>query len=149
MTENLQKWKWGGLLNAGYANEFQEGYIEVTPDAGIPFRRERFSDIQDIVSGSLSLTNSQYIDFMSWYKYDIRQGTLPFLMPDCRIKKERVARLTINKPQFNRTSNRWTVALTITFDSGIFYFDRVLVANTLRPLEVNGKLLTAGVKRYL
>ena len=145
----MEKWTWGNILNEGYQNEFQEGYIEVTPDAGIPFRRERFSDIQDIVSGTISLIDKDYLDFMSWYKVNIRQGTLPFEFYDCRVKQDRIARLTINKPQFNRYSNRWNVSITITFNSGTFYLDRNLVCNELRPIEANGKILTVNVKRYL
>lgn len=146
---DLPKWEWGCLLNEGFQNEFQQGYIEINPDAGTPYRRLKFSDIQDIVSGSLSLVDSDYIDFMSWYKCDIKQGTIPFIFYDCRVKKDRIVRLTINKPQFIRYSNRWTIPVTIIFDSGIFYVDKVLVANSEIPLEANGKLITAGVKRYL
>lgn len=146
---DLPKWKWGCLLNEGFQNEFQEGYIETTPDAGIPYRRLRFSDIQDIVSGSLSLVNNDYLDFMSWYKFDIKQGTIPFIFYDCRVKKDRTARLTINKPQFIRYSNRWNIPVTITFNSEVFYFENVVVANTLKPIEANNKLIIANTKRYL
>lgn len=145
----MERWIFGSLLNNSFSNEYQEGYIEVTPDAGIPFRRERFSDIQDIVSGNLSLINQDYIDFMSWYKYNIKQGTIPFLYYDCRVEEDRVARLTLNKPQFNRQSNRWNVLVTLTFDSGAFTFSRELLCNELKPLEANGKILLASVKRYL
>lgn len=145
----ITQWTWGGLLNDSYQNEYQEGYLELTPDAGIPFRRMKFSDIQDIVSGSLSLTDSDYTAFMSWYKHDIRQGTLPFQMYDCRIKQMRVARLTMNKPQFMRNSNRWNITLTITYDSGVFSIPAHLLANTYHPLVANGKILCANITRYL
>ena len=145
----MEKWTFGNFLNDSYQNEFQQGYLEITPDAGIPFRREIFSDIQDIVSGNISLDNGAYLDFMSWYKYNIRQGTLPFLFYDCRVQTERVARLTIEKPQYSRNSNRWNVSVTIIFDSGAFYPERVLVCNEVLPLEADGKTLTVNVKRYL
>jgi hypothetical protein len=74
----MENWKWGQIKLDGFQNEFQEGYIEVTPDAGPPFRRERFSDIQDILKGTFTLLKIKYIDFMSWYKSDIKQGALPF-----------------------------------------------------------------------
>ena len=38
----MEKWKWVQIKLDGFQNEFQEGYIEVTPDAGVPFRSERF-----------------------------------------------------------------------------------------------------------
>lgn len=145
----MEQWNWGTLLNDSFQNEFQEGYLEVTPDAGIPFRRERFSDIQDIVSGNLSLTEEDYIDFMSWYKFNIRQGTIPFLFYDCRVKSDRVARLTINKPQFNRQSNRWNISVTLAFNSGIFFINEKLVCNSDYPIEANGKILEISAKRYL
>ena len=51
----MKEWKWGQIKLSGFQNEFQEGHIEITPDAGIPFRRQRFTDIQDIVQGSFTL----------------------------------------------------------------------------------------------
>lgn len=146
------KWTWGGLLNASFSNEFQQGYIETNPDAGVPFRRLVFSDIQDIVKGNISLTNSDYLAFMSWYKVAIKQGTIPFEMYDCRVKADRVARLTIDKPQFNRDSNRWLISCTITYDSGVFFFDRLLLVNKDNNdayLMANGKRLVGAVSRYL
>ena len=81
----MKEWKWGQIKLSGFQNEFQEGHIEITPDAGIPFRRQRFTDIQDIVQGSFTLDKLSYIDFMSWYKSDILQGALPFKYYDARI----------------------------------------------------------------
>ena len=144
----MEKWKWGQIKLDGFRNEYQEGYIEVTPDAGIPFRRERFSDIQDIVQGSFTLTKIQYIDFMSWYKFNIRQGAIPFKYFDCRIGQERTARIT-GKPTFTSNSKYYDVSITLTFDSEIFYLDRVLAANYEIPLVANGAYLTISVKRSL
>lgn len=145
----IPTWKWNNFLNNNFSNEYQEGYIETTPDAGVPFRRERFSDIQDIVSGSISLVNQDYIDFMAWFKNDIKQGTIPFYFYDCRIQQNRIARLTMNKPQYSRTSNRWTVAITMTFDSDTFRIDRALSANIDIPLFANNKYLCGSVYRSL
>ena len=144
----MKQWTWGQIKLDGFRNEYQEGYIEVTPDAGIPFRRERFSDIQDIIQGNFTLDKTKYIDFMSWYKHDIRQGALPFTYYDCRIGKNRVARIT-GKPTFTSNSKYYDVSVTLTFDSGVFYLDRVLAANYEIPLVANGAYLTAQVKRSL
>ena len=144
----MEKWKWGQIRLDGFQNEYQEGYIEVTPDAGIPFRRERFSDIQDIIKGTFTLTKLQYIDFMSWYKFNIRQGAIPFKYYDCRIGQNRVTRI-VGKPTFTSNSKYYDVSITLTFDSGVFYLDRVLAANSAIPLIANGAYLTTQVKRSL
>ena len=144
----MEKWKWGQIKLDGFRNEFQEGYIEVTPDAGIPFRRERFTDIQDIIQGSFTLTKMQYIDFMSWYKSNIRQVAIPFEFYDCRIGQNRVTRI-VGKPTFTSNSKYYDVSITLTFDSGVFMFDRVLAANSAIPLVANGAYLTTQVKRSL
>lgn len=144
----MEKWKWGQIKLDGFRNEFQEGYIEVTPDAGIPFRRERFSDIQDIIQGNFTLDKTQYIDFMSWYKFNIRQGAIPFKYFDCRIGQNRVTRI-VGKPTFTSNSKYYDVSITLTFDSGVFMLDRVLAANSAIPLIANGAYLTTQVKRAL
>lgn len=141
----MEKWKWGQIKLDGFRNEYQEGYIEVTPDAGIPFRRERFTDIQDIIQGSFTLTKMQYIDFMSWYKSNIRQGAIPFKYFDCRIGQERTVRIT-GKPTFTSNSKYYDVSITLTFDSEIFYLDRVLAANYEIPLVANGAYLATQVR---
>ena len=144
----MEKWTWGQIKLDGFRNEFQEGYIEVTPDAGIPFRRERFSDIQDIIQGNFTLDKTQYIDFMSWYKFNIRQGAIPFKYFDCRIGQNRVTRI-VGKPTFTSNSKYYDVSITLTFDSGVFMLDRVLAANSAIPLIANGAYLTTQAKRSL
>lgn len=144
----MEKWKWGQIRLDGFQNEFQEGYIEVTPDAGIPFRRERFSDIQDIVQGKFTLEKVQYIDFMSWYKFNIRQGAIPFKYYDCRIGQERTTRI-VGKPTWSSNSKYYDMSITLTFDSEIFYLDRVLSANPNLPLVANDKYLCTQVRRSL
>lgn len=144
----MEKWKWGQIRLDGFQNEFQEGYIEVTPDAGIPFRRERFSDIQDIIQGKFTLEKVQYIDFMSWYKFNIRQGAIPFKYYDCRIEKERTARI-VGKPTWSSNSKYYDMTITLTFDSEVFLLDRVLSANPNLPLVANDKYLCTQVRRAL
>lgn len=144
----MEKWKWGQIRLDGFQNEFQEGYIEVTPDAGIPFRRERFSDIQDIIQGKFTLEKVQYIDFMSWYKFNIRQGAIPFKYYDCRIGQERTTRI-VGKPTWSSNSKYYDMSITLTFDSEVFYLDRVLSANPNLPLVANNKYLCTQVRRAL
>ena len=144
----MEKWKWGKIRLDGFQNEFQEGYIEVTPDAGIPFRRERFSDIQDIIQGKFTLEKVQYIDFMSWYKFNIRQGAIPFKYYDCRIGQERTTRI-VGKPTWSSNSKYYDMSITLTFDSEVFYLDRVLSANPNLPLVANNKYLCTQVRRAL
>lgn len=144
----MEKWKWGQIRLDGFQNEFQEGYIEVTPDAGIPFRRERFSDIQDIIQGKFTLEKVQYIDFMSWYKFNIRQGAIPFKYYDCRIGQERTTRI-VGKPTWSSNSKYYDMSITLTFDSEVFLLARVLSANPNLPLVANDKYLCTQVRRTL
>lgn len=144
----MENWTFGQIKIEGFQNEPQEGYIELTPDAGIPYRRERFSDIQDIVKGNFTLDKKEYIRFMSWYKLNIKQGSIPFKFFDCRIQKERVARI-VGKPTYTTNSKFFDVSITIAFDSGVFYDESVLVANPDFALEANGKLLTASTRYSL
>ena len=144
----MEKWKWGQIRLDGFQNEFQEGYIEVTPDAGIPFRRERFSDIQDIIQGKFTLEKVQYIDFMSWYKFNIRQGAIPFKYYDCRIGQERTTRI-VGKPTWSSNSKYYDMSITLTFDSEVFLLDRVFSANPNLPLVANDKYLCTQVRRAL
>ncbi len=144
----METWKFGHIKIEGFQNEPQEGYIEVTPDAGVPFRRERFSDIQDIIKGNFTLTKSEYVEFMSWYKYDIRQGSLPFMLYDCRIKADRVARI-VGKPTYTTNSKYFDVSITIAYDSNVFYDDRILTVNPDKGLVANGKLLVASTRLSL
>jgi hypothetical protein len=99
-------WKWGKALLSNFSNRPQKGYVEIEPDAGIPFRRQMFSDISDLVTASFSLTRENYIKFMSWYKYELKQGSLPFLFYDCRYKRDRVARLVGGVPEYQTNSKR-------------------------------------------
>lgn len=144
----MEKWKWGKIKLDGFQNEFQEGYIEVTPDAGIPYRRERFTDIQDIAQCVFTLERQKYIDFMSWYKYDTKQGSIPFKIMDCRIGEERIARIT-GKPKWNPNLRYWNTNVTLMFDSEVFYLDRVLAANYQLPIVANGKYLTTQARLSL
>lgn len=112
----MEVWRFGEVLSNGFANEPQSGFSELSPDAGNPFRRLEFTDIQDIMRGSFNVDMSGYLDFMDWYKNKIRQGTLEFLYYDCRVAQNRVARL-IGKPQYTTISNRFTIAVTLSLEA--------------------------------
>lgn len=145
----MEKWTFGQIKNNGFQNEFQEGFAELTPDAGANFRRQRFSDIQDIIQGAFTLTKLEYLRFMSWYKFNIRQGSIPFLYYDCRVGRERVTRI-LGKPTFNTNSKYYDVNITLTFDSEIIYIQAPLLVNPDKPLLVNpDKPLYVGVKLRL
>lgn len=133
----MLEWKWGKPLLSGFSNKPQRGYIEVEPDAGVPFRRLTFSDIQDIVTATFSLTRDEYILFYSWYKHELRQGAIPFTMFDCRYGVKRVARLVGDVPQFSANSNRQNLSVTIAFEPSYIEQDRYLVVNDNDILIVN------------
>ena len=144
------EWTWGKPLIEGFSNQPQKGYIEIEPDAGIPFRRLKFTDIQDLASCNFVLNRTDYIRFMSWYKYELRQGTMPFEIWDCRYGIKRVARLVGDVPNYNTISNYYNLSLTLAFESGVHVFDWVLVVNENDPLIVNNNdNLLAGVELRL
>lgn len=139
-------WTWGQILNNGFQNEYQDGTLEITPDAGVPYKRLRFSDTMDIIQGVFTLNKQQYIDFMSWYKFNIKQGTIPFQYYDCRYDIYRIARI-VGKPTYSTNSNYYNMQVTITFDSNIIYQERTLVANPDLVLVANpDKVLVANKK---
>jgi hypothetical protein len=130
------KWKWGKPLVSNFSNKLQEGYIETQADAGIPFRRLRFSDSLDLITASFVLSREEYIAFISWYRYDIRQGAIPFLYYDCRIDAERVARI-IGNPEYAPKSTKRTVTLTLALEPVTVYNDYILLVNDNDHLIVN------------
>lgn len=143
----MLEWTWGKPLIEGFSNKPQKGYSEITPDAGIPYRRLNFTDIQDLATCNFILNRTDYVRFMSWYKYDLRQGTLPFLIWDCRYKKQRVARLVDDVPQYNTNSNHYNLSLTIAFTSSVEVFDWFLIGNETDKLIVNNNdRLLVGVE---
>lgn len=133
----MLEWKWGKPLIQGFSNKPQKGYSEIAPDAGIPFRRLNFTDIGDLATCNFDLDRSDYIKFMSWYKFELRQGTLPFLIWDCRYKRQRVARLIDDVPVYNTNSNRYNLSLTMYFQPEVIYQDFRLVVNDNDYLIVN------------
>lgn len=133
----MLEWSWGQPLLSGFSNQPQKGYVEIEPDAGIPFRRLTFSDVQDIVTATFSLTREEYIYFYSWYKFELRQGSLPFQMYDCRHKINRTARLIGDVPQFQPNSNRQNLSVTIAFEPSVIKVDSYLVVGDYIPLLVN------------
>lgn len=138
-------WKWGKPLLQSFSNQPQRGYIEITPDAGTPFRRLTFSDISDVVSCSFSITRQDYPLLYSWYKYDLRQGTLPFEIYDCRYGVNRVARLINDVPGFQTNSNRYNLSLAMALEPTIIYKDRALAEGLNFALVVNdNNYLTVG-----
>jgi len=124
----MAMWGFGNLLSSGFSDEEQAGFEELTPDAGVPFRREVFTDIQNIVSGSLVLTNNDYIRFKSFYRSETRQGTLTFDFYDCRFGVTRTARF-VGKPTYTATSNQWTVNLVLSLDPVVIKRESTIVTH--------------------
>lgn len=142
----MLEWTWGKPLIEGFSNQPQKGYSEIEPDAGVPFRRLNFTDIQDLASCRFVLNRTDYIRFMSWYRYELRQGTLPFLIWDCRYGIQRTARLVGDVPQYTTNSNYYNLNLTIAFEPSVMTFDWVLIVNEDDALIVNDDdTLLAGV----
>ena len=133
----MLEWKWGKPLLSGFSNKPQKGYIEIEADAGVPFRRLCFTDIQDIVTATFSLTRNEYLLFYSWYKYDLKQGTLPFEFFDCRYNMNRTARLVGDVPQFSANSNRQNLSVNIAFEPLVIEEERILTVNNDIDLIIN------------
>lgn len=131
------RWKWGKPLIQGFTNKPQKGYSEIEPDAGIPFRRLNFTDIGDLATCNFDLDRYEYIRFMSWYKYECRQGTIPFEIWDCRYKRFRTARIVDEVPNYSTNSNRYNLSLTLYFTPEIVNVDFNLIVYESNRLIVN------------
>ena len=132
----MLRWTWGKPLNQNFSNKYQEGFIETQPDAGIPFRRMRFSDVLDIITVNFALTREDYKRFLSWYKYDTRQGSIPFTYYDCRIDADRTARI-IGNPEFNANQTIMQLSITLGLEPITIYKDLLLQINENDYLVVN------------
>jgi len=141
----LSTWAWGEFQIKNFQEEFQEGCIEITPDKGVPTRKVRFTDIQDLVQGTFALTRSEYLAFLTWFKTTIKCGTIPFLYYDSRIEQTRTVRI-IGKPSITTLSNMFNIAVQFAFDSNIVYMDRYLIANNKYLLVNPDKPLIIGKK---
>lgn len=142
MTEILEKWRWGDLISRGFQDEDQNGFIEVSPDAGEPFRRETFTDIDNIIKGSIVVPLEDYLDFKSWYRNSVKQGTLPFTFYDCRVEADRTARF-LEKPLYRQNSNYWTIEVKLSLEQTKLYVDYYLLT------EGGDYLLTEGGDRIV
>lgn len=146
----MLEWNWGKPLLESFSNQPQKGYSEITPDAGSPFRRLNFTDIQDLATCNFILNRFDYIRFMSWYKLELRQGTIPFLIWDCRYGVQRVARLVGDVPQYTTNSKYYNLSLTLAFESGVVVYDRDLIINEEDFLIVNDDdVLVVGLELRL
>lgn len=140
----MELWRFGEILSNGFKNELQEGFIELTPDAGSPFRRVVFTDTQDLIQGTFNVSRFQYIDFMGWYRNTIKQGTIEFEYYDCRVDANRVARV-IGKPTYTTISDRFNISITLSLepyttiqDEAIFDSDNVAIADS-DGVDIDGR----------
>ena len=140
----MLEWTWGKPLLENFNNSPQKGYTEIEPDAGLPFRRLKFSDITDLANCNFILSRSDYIRFMSWYKYELKQGTEPFEIWDCRYKIKRVARLVGDVPQYSTNSNYYNMSVTIAFNSAVEVIDFALAVDDDVVLVVNNNDVLLG-----
>jgi hypothetical protein len=142
-------WQWGNIKSSGFQNEQQTGFLETTPDAGIPYRRQRFSDIGDIIQGSVTLTKDQYLQFMSWYKFKIQQGSIAFDYYDCRLGETRTARI-IDKPTYSSNNTYFDVQVKLYLEPATIYQDVSLVVDESTTLIVDeASELVASIKLRL
>ena len=128
-----EEWKWGNFLLSNFKDEEQTGFQEVDPDAGLPFRRESFTDISNIVSGTITLTLQNYIAFKDWYRNVIRQGSIPFDFYDCRVDETRTARL-IGKPLYITNNKYYNVSVVLSLDPVTTYLDWNLLTEDGTPI---------------
>lgn len=137
MTILYEKWNWGDLLSNNFRDEDQNGFLEVSPDAGKPFRRETFTDIDNILSGSIILDLDDYIRFKSWYRNTLKQGSISFTFYDCRTETERMAKF-LDKPLYRQVSNLWNISVKLSLEQTSILEDLNLLT------EGGDEILTEG-----
>lgn len=121
-------------LNNGYQEEYQTSFVETTPDAGIPFRRETYTDVGRTIIGTALMTDSQKAQFDTLYLKDTRSGSKPVMVYDCINKINREAKF-IGKPSIVRNGNRWSVSYR-------FFLEPVTIMVELLLTTEDGKLIT-------
>jgi len=141
-------WQWGELKNADFQNEQQGGFVENTPDAGIPFRRQKFTDIGDIIQGSVILSKIEYLQFMSWYNSTIKQGSISFQYYDYRINAYRTAKI-MDKPSYSSNSTYFNVNVKMYLDPTAIYNDFYLVAEDYRLIAGTSDALVGSERLAL
>lgn len=142
----MEYWTWGQIKSEGYTSQFQQGFLEITPDAGMPFRRQTFTDVSKIFQGTFILDKLAKKDFESWYKFNLRQGAIPFKYYDCEMEQYRTTRI-VGNPVISAISNMFSISIQLTFDSEIFNILRYLKVNSNQFLLVNdGKRLVVNKK---
>lgn len=122
-----------GYLNNGYQEELQTSFVETTPDAGIPFRRETFSDVGRSTTGTKLVTDLEKNQFENFYKSDTKSGSRSFNYYDCINDITRVAKF-IGKPSIVRNGNRWNISFNL-------WLEPTTVVQELRLITEDGKLL--------
>ena len=125
----MAEWTWGDLLISNFSDEEQTGFIEVNADAGLPYRREIFTDIQNIVSGTITLDKNDYLSFKDWYRNTIKQGTIPFDFYDCRIGQIRTARFN-GKPSYVTNNIYYNISVTLSLEQVNAYIDWFLLTES-------------------
>lgn len=125
----MAEWTWGNFLISNFSDEEQTGFIEVNADAGLPYRREIFTDIQNIVSGTITLDKNDYLSFKDWYRNTIKQGTIPFDFYDCRIGQTRTARFN-GKPSYVTNNIYYNVSVTLSLEQVNAYIDWSLLTES-------------------
>jgi hypothetical protein len=63
---------------ASYAEAQRPGVVRTSMDAGPDFVRRRFTAVSTSVSGSMTLTEAQWVTLMTFFNTTLAQGSLPF-----------------------------------------------------------------------
>lgn len=109
-------WTWGKPLSISYTSTFQKGFSEIQPDAGTPFRRLNFTKIYDVINCTFDLDRTKYVDFMAWYKNDLKQGAESIDFPDCILGANREGYLINDVPQYSANQNRYVLNLQFALE---------------------------------
>lgn len=71
-----------GPMPSGYSEVRQEARRQVAPEAGPPHMRRRFTSVATFVQMTFRVSLDDALRIERFYVEDIREGTLPFEMPD-------------------------------------------------------------------
>lgn len=136
-------------LNSGYQEQYQTSYVETTPDAGIPFRRETFTDVGRSITGTALLTDSQKAQFDTFYLKDTRSGSNSFNWYDCLNSIMRDAKF-IGTPSVVRNGNRWNVSYNLWLEPKLINVELLLTTEDGKIITTeDGKGLLVDVERNI
>lgn len=121
-------WPFGNFRANNFVSQFQSGFLGITPDAGIPYRRQTFTDIAELVQCTWILKDSDNEYFKDFYRRETKQGTLPFYIYDCRHNITRLARFYGDEAPQHSYIGAWQITFKLYLEPVTVYYNYPIIS---------------------